>query len=261
MFKSETPGALIGFTKHSKPIYLIGGGSQPEGEPPAPDPDPAPTQTPPTDPAPTPPVPTPPPTTPAPKPAAQQTEDLESLPAWAQKLVREARAEAGKARTTAKQTAAEEARQETLAQVAKALGLGQGDEPVDPDELTRQIQEAQNATWVAGVELQVHRIAGRLGADAEALLDSNAFRDMLDDLVDDNPRTAEFATALEAKVAAALEKHPKKYALPVATPPTPAEPPKPSAPKPDPSQGTRGEAPTRSAGLHAALKKAMASPR
>src|SRR5258706_8218873 len=143
--------------------------------------------------------------------SAPAAEDITSLPDWAQKQIRDARAEAAKARTSAKQTAAETARQETLAQVAKALGMGKEGEPVDPAALTAQIEAAQNAAWVSSVELQVHRAAAALGADPEALLDSNAFRDTLDDLVDDDPRSADFATALQTKVQEALAKHPTKY--------------------------------------------------
>lgn len=183
------------------------------------------------------PEPTPTPTPAGPAPA----EDITSLPDWAQRQIRDARAEAAKSRTTAKQTAAEEARQQTLAQVAKALGIGKEGEPVDPADLTAQIEAAQAAAWVSGVELQVHRFAGRLGADAEALLDSNAFRDTLDDLVDDDPRSTKFATALEAKVLEALTRNPGKYKAngqaPVGT----------TAPRPDPSQGSRGAAPQQRA--------------
>jgi hypothetical protein len=191
----------------------------------------------------TPPAPAAPPAAPTPP-----AEDLASLPEWAQKQIREARAEAAKSRTTAKQTAADEARQETLAQVAKALGIGKEGEPVDPAALTTQIEQAQAAAWVSGVELQIHRLAGRLGADAEALLDSNAFRDTLDDLVDTDPRSADFATALEAKVQAALEKNPGKYKTAGQAPAGAG------APRPDPSQGPRGEPPVKRA---ASLKEAL----
>lgn len=173
---------------------------------------------------------------------APATEDITSLPDWAQKQIRDARAEAAKSRTTAKQTAAEEARQQTLAQVAKALGMGTEGEPVDPAALTAQIEAAQNAAWVSSVELQVHRAAAALGADPEALLDSNAFRDTLDDLVDEDPRSADFATALQTKVQEALAKNPTKYRANGQAPSTPA------APRPDPSQGSRGGAQPRFSG-------------
>jgi len=61
---------------------------------------------------------------------------IESLPPEVQKVITEARADAGKARTTAKEQAAEEARTELLAK----LGLnGDGTEKVDPDKLAEQL--------------------------------------------------------------------------------------------------------------------------
>lgn len=150
---------------------------------------------------------------------------VESLPPAVQKIVRDARGEAAKARTNAKAQAAEEAaeqaRQEVAQQVARALGLVREDEPVDPDALAEQIEQAQSQAWRAGVELQVHRIAGQLGGNAEALLDSLQFIDTLDDLVDTDSSTAEFKTALEDKIREAVEKHPKKYKAAVQEPATP----------------------------------------
>ena len=171
-------------------------------------------------------------------------EDLASLPDWAQKAIRDARAEAGKARTTAKQTAADEARTELAKQVAKALGLETGDQPPDPAKLTEQIEAAQAQAWRSGVELQVHRIAGRLGGNAEALLDSLSFIDSLDDLTEADPRSADFRTQLEAKVQAALERNPSYKANGQA----PGTPNTPATPRPDPSQGGRGAQPQKFSG-------------
>lgn len=177
-------------------------------------------------------------------------EDIAELPDWAQKALRDARADAAKSRTTAKQTAADEARQELTAQIAKALGLAE-DEEVDPAALTGQIEQAQAAAWRSGVELQVHRVASRLGGNADALLDSLSFIDSLDDLVDADPRSAEFTAQLEAKVQAALEKN-QNYR---ATGQAPAAP---SAPRPDPSQGARGASPAaRPTSLFDAISKAV----
>lgn len=168
-----------------------------------------------------------------PAPAEPSTaEDIAALPAWAQKALRDARADAARSRTTAKQSAADEARQEMTAQIARALGLGE-DEELDPAELTEQIEQAQAAAWKSGVELQVHRLAGRLGGNADALLDSMSFIDTLDDLVDVDPRSAEFVEQLEALVQAAMEKNPNYRAAGQA-------PAAPTAPRPDRSQGPRG---------------------
>ena len=178
----------------------------------------------------------------APSPA---TEDVSTLPDWAQKQIRDLRAEAGKARTTAKQTAADEARTELAKQVAKALGIETGDEPPDPAALTEQIEQAQAQAWRSGVELNVYRIAGKLGGNPDALLDSLSFIDSLDDLTELDPRSDDFATQLEAKVQAALERNPS-YKANGSAPGAPAS--APNAPRPDRSQGTRGEPPRQFTG-------------
>jgi hypothetical protein len=104
--------------------------------------------------APTEPTPGAPATEPTPQPAPtpgapeQPTEDITSLPEWAQKQIRDARAEAAKSRTTAKQTAAQEARDQVTAQIAKALGIGQEGEPVSAEDLAGQIEDAQTAAWL-----------------------------------------------------------------------------------------------------------------
>lgn len=202
-----------------------------------------------------------PPTTASEPPASTPAaEDLASLPEWAQKQIRDARAEAAKSRTTAKQTAAEQARQETLAQVAKALGIGQEGEPVDPAQLTEQIEYAQAVAFRSSVQLSVYRAAGRLSADADALLDSNSFIDSLDDLTEDDPQSPEFAAAVEAKVQEALEKHPSKFRAGGQAPNGT------TTPRPDPSQGTRGQPPagrpkTLSEALGAEVRKQLAAKR
>jgi hypothetical protein len=192
-------------------------------------------------PEPTPGAPTPPP------------EDITSLPDWAQKQIRDARAEAAKSRTSAKQTAAQEAERQTLAKVAKALGIGQDDEPVSAEELAGPIEDAQTAAWVSSVELQVYRTASTLGADADSLLDSNWFREQIDELGDMDPRTAEFKDALKAKVQEALQAKPDKFRAAGQAPASP------TAPRPDPSQGSRGPATTRPTSLGDAIAQHMAA--
>lgn len=191
-------------------------------------------------PAPAPPaVPTPPAAPPAAPPTATPAEDLASLPEWAQKTIRDARAEAGKARTDAKAAAAEEARRDMAAQVARALGIV-SDEPPSPQQLTEQIERAQAQAWWAGVELQVHRFAPEV---ADSLLDSRAFIESLDDLVDLGPTSTEFRTALQAKVQEAAAKYPTKTGG-QASP----------GPRPDPSQGSRGAQTARPTSLTQAFQ-------
>ena len=140
-----------------------------------------------------------------------------------------------KARTTSKANAAKEAREAVLAEFAQKLGLA-GDAPPDPAQLTEHLQQAQAQAWRSGIELNVYRVAGRLGGNADALLDSLSFIDSLDDLTDVDPRSEQFATQLEAKVQAAIERNPAYKAN--------GQPAGPGTPRPDPSQGARGSGPT-----------------
>lgn len=120
---------------------------------------------------------------------------VDSLPADVAKVIREAREEAGKARTTAKENAAQAARQELLETLSKAVGLDTGAKPPTPEELTRQLTTAtsertaaQEDAAAARIELHVFRTATRLGADAEALLDSRSFCDAIDAIDTDDPK-------------------------------------------------------------------------
>jgi hypothetical protein len=144
-----------------------------------------------------------------------------------------------KARTGSKANAAAEARQEMAAQVARALGLA-GEEPPTPEVLTQHLETARDQAWSAGVELQVYRLAGGFGANPDALLDSRAFISSLDDLVDLDPRSQEFTTALQAKVQAAAAKYPASGQAP-------------SGPRPDPSQGSKGATRVRASSLTEAI--------
>lgn len=100
-------------------------------------------------------------------------------------------------------------KEEQLAKVLKALGkTSDADEPPDPAELTAQIEAAQSAAWRSSVELQVHRIAGKLGGDPDRMLDSMSFIDTLDELVDADPASADFRTQVEAKVREAIDRNP-----------------------------------------------------
>lgn len=271
----QTPGALIGFTKHNKPIYLAAGGSEPPGEPPTPG-APATESTPPAQPA------TDSTTAPnqGPKHAAPTTppwerdgQSFDAQRAWnlIEKLREDnerAKAEANQyktensqhkaGRTTAEQQATEA--QERLNAVLRAAGLNpDGTElPDDPAQLAAQFAERAQAAeariWTLGVRDAVFTQAGEVGANAKLVYNSNEFRDLLDDLVDDDPDTPAFRTAVAQKMRDFVADNPE-YAH------KPAEPPKPQAPKPDPSQGPRGGVQPRSNGLAAAVSKAMASPK
>ncbi|MFB8415437.1 hypothetical protein ACFT43_05020 [Streptomyces albidoflavus] len=105
--------------------------------------------------------------------------DETTLPAWAQKALSDARAEAGKGRVTAKQKAADEARQEIAQQIGKALGLVQDDGPPDPAKLTEQVADLSGQLRAARSELAAYRAAGAEGANAPRLLNSRSFADKL----------------------------------------------------------------------------------
>jgi hypothetical protein len=123
------------------------------------------------------------PTEPGPDPNAPV--DIESLPANVQNLIKKARSEAASARVTAKEKAAQEAREQLLGQIAEALGLEEP--PLDPAELAGQLESTRSDAAAARLELDVYRTALKLGADADKLLDSMAFRTAVDDLPDDLP--------------------------------------------------------------------------
>ncbi|MFJ6935697.1 hypothetical protein [Streptomyces sp. NPDC101132] len=201
---THSPGEVLGWRRDGRPIYPIAGGSNEgaagsgtDGQPPAADP-----------PKPGPPPATPPATPPA-APAAEG--DVKSLPEWAQKAIADARAEAGKERTTAKANAAAEARSALAQEIGKALGIVQDDKPADPAELTRtittqtgRIGELEATVRTQAVELAVHGAAARLGANAAALLDSRTFLTSVQGL---DPATDDFTTKLDAAITAAVEQN------------------------------------------------------
>jgi hypothetical protein len=97
--------------------------------------------------------------------------------------------------------------------VLKALGRNpDGSEATDPEaaaaQLTARAEQAETAAWRSGVQLAVHRRAGKAGGDPDALLDSMSFIDSLDDLIDADPGSPEFLTAIEAKIKEAVARNP-----------------------------------------------------
>lgn len=131
-------------------------------------------------------VPTPPAAPAAtPSPAKPSLEDtLAPLDDEARKFVMgevtKARQEAASSRTTAKKTAADEARAELAQQIGKALGLVE-DEATDPAKLTEQLTAQTAQARQAQVELAVYRAAGT-EFDPAALLDSRSFAASLKDV-------------------------------------------------------------------------------
>jgi len=148
------------------------------------------------------------------EPAKDDPKDVDSLPSWAQKLIKDARADAGKARTSAKQQAAEEARTQLMAEISKTLGLDSDGEPT-VDDLRAQLEELQTekaqleaAQTESSYRDLVRTTATALNADADALLDSAGFRDAVQDELDDEFTDADLAKAVK-KVAAEYAKKPR----------------------------------------------------
>ncbi|MCX4824240.1 hypothetical protein OG883_31165 [Streptomyces sp. NBC_01142] len=142
----------------------------------------------------------------APQQAAEA--DIKTLPDWAQKEITDARKEAGKARTVAKQNAAQEARQQLAQDIGKALGLVTDDKPADPSQLTQQVTDLSGQLRAARTELAAYRAAGKEGANADRLLNSREFADKLAAL---DPKAAEFAEQLRKAITDAVATDPDLY--------------------------------------------------
>lgn len=206
---THAAGTVLGQRRNGSPIYAIAGGSGEGGDgsggnqPPAPPANPPAPQAPPN------------PTPPAdPWAGFQWDGKVDSLPDSVAKVIRDAREEAGKSRTVAKQNAAEEARQELLGTISKALGL-EGEKPPTPEELTQQLAQstgalttAQEEAAAARIELHVYKTAIRLGANADALLDSRSFCDAIDNL-DPSLSPNDFNAAVEKAINEALGSNPQ----------------------------------------------------
>lgn len=106
----------------------------------------------------------------SPAPAAEKVEDL---PAWAQKQISDLRGKDGDERVAAK----------TLAAIQKALNPdAKGDEKPNAEQLAKDLAARDTAAKQAQTELAVYKLAGKQGADADALLDSRSFLAKIADL-------------------------------------------------------------------------------
>ncbi|GAB2731774.1 hypothetical protein [Streptomyces bullii] len=154
---------------------------------------------------------------PKPKPPTQKdgNEDPAATIARLQKELKAANADAAKARTNAKKQAADEARNEIVQELGKALGLVKDDKetPPDPAALKAQIEQATAAHRETAVELAVYRGASKYGADPDALTDSRAFLRSIKDL---DPSDEGFAKAVNAAIKKAVDDNPKLKSAPAA---------------------------------------------
>lgn len=121
-------------------------------------------------------------TNPAPTPtggekAAQRPagENVDDLPDWAQRIIRDTRAEAADQRTG--RQADKEAADARVKAILTAAGIDTGDDDgEDPVKAAADAREAaEREAREARLELAIHRAAGGLNADPAALLDSRAF--------------------------------------------------------------------------------------
>jgi len=133
------------------------------------------------------------PPTPAQEPAPEP-QKVEELPAWAQKIISDARKEAGDERGATK----------TLAAIQKALNpdVAKGEKPT-AEQLTKALTDRETEARQAKTELAVYKAAGKHGADADALLDSRGF---LAKLADIDPSDTK---AIDKAIKDAVEDNPK----------------------------------------------------
>ena len=187
-------GTILGYVG-GRPVYAIAGGSgEGEGEGGTPPPPPGGEGTPP-----------PPPPAAGPWDNFQWDGKVDSLPEPVAKVIREAREEAGKSRTVAKENAAKEAREQLL----KDLGLVKDDQPADPAKLAAEIGEKdtrigslEGSVRSLTVELAAYKAAGKHEANPAALLDSRSFLESVKGL---DPAADDFSTKLDAAIKAAVE--------------------------------------------------------
>lgn len=139
-------------------------------------------------------------------------DDLAATVKRLEKDLADARKEAAKERTAAKQQAADTAVADLTAKLGKALGLVKDDGPPDPKALAEAISqkdaaltEREAALRAKDVELAVWSRADKAGARAAALLDSRSF---LRDIGDLDPSDKGFTAALDAAIKTAVKDNP-----------------------------------------------------
>ena len=180
--------------------------------------------------------------------APAEAANVEQLPPWAQKLIRDGRTEAASNRAKAKENAdaldaLKQQSQKQLDGIAQALGLKP--EQATPEQIMAE-RDAANATAASAaaqarqsqVELAVFRAAAQSGANGSALLDSRMFVAGLDGL---DPSSPDFGQQVADKISAAVDANPAwKAVAPAAAvvpPPLAAPPAPPAAPVPARSGG------------------------
>lgn len=137
-------------------------------------------------------------------------------PTKAKAEIERLRRENASSRTSAKEQAAKEAREAAFNEVAKALGLKDGDKAPTVEQLTEQLTEQTTQTEQARAahrdtqaELVIWRHATDLKVDAQALTDSRAFAAAIKDL---DPSKDTFEADVKKAAQEAASKNPKLQA-------------------------------------------------
>ncbi|MEW1843147.1 hypothetical protein AB0392_34845 [Nonomuraea angiospora] len=170
---------------------------------------------------------------------------VDQLPDWAQKIVRDARKEAGDYRAQLKQAQQEreeaaknagpspeeltaQVRTDFAQQIGKALGLvTEEEQQLTPEQVIEQLTTERDQTAKERdeerelrrrerLEAGVLRASGKLGADSEALLDSRTFLRKIRDL---DPDADDFSAKLGDLIQLAIDENPKYKATALAATP------------------------------------------
>lgn len=132
--------------------------------------------------------------------APAPAESVDQLPAWAQKIITDARSGEANYRTKA-QTAAEQATKDLVDKLAITLGLKE-DAAADPAALTASLTAAQAKAQESERKLAIFQAAAATGADPSRLLDSNSFMSSIQGLDPSN------GAAINAAITAAIAANP-----------------------------------------------------
>ncbi|MFF9284862.1 hypothetical protein [Streptomyces griseosporeus] len=201
-------GTILGRRRDGRPIHAIAGGSGEGGTAPAAPAGPAAPAAPSAPAAPaTPQAPAPQapaaPQAPQQQPAQGEPQSVDSLPDWAQKLIRDTRAEAAEWRTRA-QGSAPQAQQQPAAPAAPAQApAAEGDVSRLPRWAQQAVNDGQGAARQLAIQSAVIQAAPAAGADLVALLDSQSAMSALA-AVDPND-----AEAVKAAITAAVQANPR----------------------------------------------------
>lgn len=133
-------------------------------------------------------------------------ERVEDLPDWAQRIIRDTRAEAAENRTS--RTSAESALEAIRRAIDPSADGDQGKTPT-AEELTGQLTAERAARRDQAAELVLYRSAAELGVDPGAVADSRSFERALAEL---DPTAADFADKVKAAASRSAEANPRLQA-------------------------------------------------